>query len=75
MADRRYIETPVLHYREIAIFQFFKIAAVHHIGFLKLKYLTAMHLGDTLCIVLPNFVNICHTFAVISQFFPFSSEM
>jgi len=46
-----------------------------HLGFLKLKFVTAVYFSDTFSISLPNFVEICHTVADMSQFFKYSSEM
>ena len=35
----------------------------------------SMHLRDTFCIVMPNFVEVDYTIAETSQFFTFSSEL
>jgi len=47
------------------------MAAVCHLGILKLKFLTALHFRNTFCIILPNFVDIGYTVAEILQPFVF----
>jgi len=53
------LERPVLHH-EIPRFFDLKIAALHHFGFLKLKFLIVTHFIETFCIM-PNFVEVGHT--------------
>jgi len=50
-----------------------KMAAVRYLGFLKLKFLTAVHFRDIFYIMEPNFVEIGHMLplAETSQFFAF----
>jgi len=47
----------------------FKMAAVHYLGILKLKFFTANHFRDTFCITTLNFVEIGGTVAEVSHFF------
>jgi len=64
MADGRYtFERPVLHHREILQFVIFKMASVHHLAIVKLKFLTANHFKDTCSIITLNFVVIGRTIA------------
>ena len=50
----------------------FKMAAVHHLGFVKFKFLMVGALRDPFCICVPNFVKIGQTVAKISRFVWFS---
>jgi len=49
-------ETPVLHRHEISRCFDVKMAAVRHVGFLKVKFLTANHHRDTFYITVPSCV-------------------
>ena len=55
------------------IIMILKMAAVRYLGFLKLKFLTAVHFRDIFYIMKPNFVEIGHMLplAETSQFFAF----
>ena len=44
------------------------MAAVRHLGILKLKFLTASHFRDTFCLIALNFVNIGPTVAIFRVF-------
>jgi len=59
MADRWY--TWQNHHNETPCCFNFKMAAVHHLGFLKLHYLAAVELRDTMCIIVPCSRQISHT--------------
>jgi len=49
---------------------------LHHHGFLRLKFLTAVHFRDAFGVIMPNFVETGHTVVEISQFCSvFSCEM
>jgi len=51
------------------------MAAVRHFGVLKLKFLTAIHLRDMYCIIVPNSVQTDRTVAEMSKVFAVFSEM
>ena len=51
------------------------MASVHHIGNLKLKFLTAVHLTDKLYIIMLNFVGIGPTLQKCRIFSRCASEM
>jgi len=57
----------IMRYHDFSIF---KIPAISHLGFLKLKLLTAVN-RDTFFINMPYFTEIGHTIAQVSQFFLF----
>ena len=70
MADA--LEKPILHHHDILwFFKIFIMAAFCNLWFLKLKFVTAVHFRDMFNISMPNFVDISHTTAEISQFFTF----
>ena len=48
-----------------------KMAAVRHLGILKLNFLTANHFRDTFCVIALNFVDIGRTVAEIAHLFAF----
>ena len=52
-------------------FSIFKMAAVRHLGILKLKFLKANKFSDTFYVITLNFVEIGRTVAEISHFFAF----
>jgi len=56
-------------------YSIYKMAAVQQLGYIKLKFLTAVYFIDMLCISLSNFMLIGHTVAEILRFFLLSGEM
>ena len=60
------LERLVLRYYENHDFSILKMAAVRHLGFLKLKFKI-----ETFCVILPNFMKIARTVAEILRFFYF----
>jgi len=57
----------LLRYGDLTIF--FKLAAVRHLGFVKINFLTVGAVRDRFCIIVPNFEKIGQTVAGISRFF------
>jgi len=55
----------IMKYCHLSIF---KMAGIHHLGILKMKFLTANHFKDMFCIITLNFVEISRTAAEISHF-------
>ena len=58
----------IMRYCNLSIF---KMAAVHHPGILKLKFLTGNCFRDTFCVIVLMFVEIRRNVADISHFFVF----
>jgi len=58
--------------RYMAVFQFFKMAAVRHLGFLKVENFNCPYLWGPKCITVPNYVQIGRTVAEIWPFFDIS---
>jgi len=70
------LETRSVPSWDISIFRFssWRLSAI--LDFWNWNFLTALYFRDTFCVIVPNFVEISHTVAEISQFFTFfCSEM
>jgi len=52
----------------MAIFQFFKTAAVRHLGFFKMKFCSCLGLRGLKCVIVPNFTAIRWTVAELWRF-------
>jgi len=72
MTDSRYLEIDKLQY-----LMMMQNWSLKHVGrppswIIKLTFITGwVHLRDTFCFIIPNFVALDHTVAEISQFFMF----
>jgi len=55
----------------------FRVSAVRHLGFLKVKFLTVVHFRDTFYSIVPNFVEVGQNIAEIAEFLrnAFSSQI
>ena len=56
------------HCRNMTVFRFFKMAAIRHVGFLNFEILTAVLFGVSMCVIVPNFLQIAQAVAEIWRF-------